>query len=46
MPPNKSNDKSAYKSKVKLYLEKLNNGKVQAAKVDLTKVSKTHRCVK
>ena len=38
MPPNKSNDKSAYKSKLKLYLEKLKNGEVQATKVDLTKI--------
>ena len=38
MPPESSNDKSAYKSKVKLYLEKL-NGVVQAAKVDLTKTN-------
>ena len=38
MPPNKSNDKSAYKSKLKLDLEKLKNGEVQATKVDLTKI--------
>ena len=51
MPPDKSNDKSAYTSKIKLDLEKLKNGEVQAAKVDLTKinikkVSKQHGCVK
>ena len=39
MPPNKSNDKSAYKSKLMLDLEKLINGEVQNVKVDLTKVS-------
>ena len=37
MPPNKSNVKSEYKSKLTLDLEKLKNGKVQATKVDLTK---------
>ena len=36
MPPKSSNDKSAYKNKVKLYLEKLKNGEIQAAKVDST----------
>ena len=50
MPPKSSNDKSAYKSKIKLDLEKLNNGEIQAAKVDLSKTniknSKTNRCVK
>ena len=39
MPPNKSNDKSAYKSQIKLELEKLKNGEIQAAKVDLTKIN-------
>ena len=39
MPPNKSNDKSAYKSKLKLDLEKLKDGEAQGAKVDLTKVN-------
>ena len=38
MPPNKSNDKSEYKSKLKLDVEKLKNGEVQATKVDLTKI--------
>ena len=33
MPPNKSNDKSAYKEQ-KTELEKLKNGEIQAAKVD------------
>ena len=37
MPPKSSNDKSAYKSKIELDLEKLKNGEIQAAKVDLTK---------
>ena len=37
MPPNKSNNKSAYQSKIKLDLEKLKNGEVQAAKIDLNK---------
>ena len=51
MPPKKSNVKSEYKSKLKLDLEKLKNGGVQAAKVDLTKIkikniSKENRCVK
>ena len=50
MPPNSSNNKPAYKSKIKLDSEKLKNGGIQAAKVDLTKISiKTlakHRCVK
>ena len=39
MPPKSSNDKSAYKSKIKLDLEKLKNGETQAAKADLTKTS-------
>ena len=39
MPPNRSNDKSAYKSKIKLELEKLKNGEVQHVKVDLTKIN-------
>ena len=34
----KSNDKPAYKSKIKLDLEQLKNGEIQAAKVDLTKI--------
>ena len=38
MPPNISNDKSAYKGKIKLDLKKL-NGEIQAAKVDLTKIN-------
>ena len=50
MPPKSSNDKSAYKSKIKLDSKKFKNGGVQAAKVDLTKInirnSKTNRCVK
>ena len=49
MPPKSSNDKSAYKSKLKLDLEKLKNGEIQAAKVDLTKINinnNTNRCVK
>ena len=33
MPPNKSNVKSECKSKLKLDLEKLKNGEVQATKV-------------
>ena len=37
MPPKSSNDNSAYKSKTKLDLEKL-NGKIQHAKIDLTKI--------
>ena len=39
MPPNKSNDKSAYKSQIKSDLEKFKNGEIQAAKVDLTKIN-------
>ena len=51
MPPKQPNVESEYKSKLKLYLEKLKNGEVQATKVDLTKIStrklaKTNRCVK
>ena len=38
MPPKSSNDKSAYKSRIKLDLEKLKNGEIQAAKVDFTKL--------
>ena len=39
MPPKSSNDNSAYKSKMKLDLEKLKNGQVQHVKVDLTRVN-------
>ena len=39
MPPQKPHDKSAYKSQIKLELEKLKNGEIQAAKVDLTKIN-------
>ena len=39
MPPKSSNDNSAYKSKMKLALEKLKNGQVQNVKVDLAKVN-------
>ena len=39
MPPKSSNDESAYNSKMKLDLERLRNGEIQAAKVDLTKIS-------
>ena len=39
MPPKSSNDKSAYKSKIKLDLGKLQNGEIQAAKIDLTKIN-------
>ena len=42
MPPKCSNDKSAYKSKIQLYLEKLKNGEIQAAKVDLIKINIKH----
>ena len=38
MPPKKTNDKPEYKSKIRLELEKLKNGEVQATKVDLTKI--------
>ena len=38
MPPKSPNDKSAYKSKLKLDLDKLKNGEAQATKVDLTKI--------
>ena len=38
MPPKNSNDKSAYKSKLNLDLDKLKNGEVQATKDDLTKI--------
>ena len=39
MPPKSSNDKSAYKNKIRLDLEKLKNGEIQAAKIDLTKIN-------
>ena len=40
MPPKSSNDKSAYKGKTKLDLEKLiKNGEIQAAKIDLHKIT-------
>ena len=39
MPPKSPNDKSAYKSKIKLYLEKLKHGEVQATNVDLAKIN-------
>ena len=39
MPPKSSNANSAYKSKLKLDLEKLKNGQIQRVKVDLTKVN-------
>ena len=38
MLPKKSNVKSEYKSKLKLDLEKLKNGEVQATKVDLSSI--------
>ena len=38
MPPNKPNDKSAYKRQIRLELEKLKNGEIQGTKVDLTKI--------
>ena len=38
MAPKSSNDNSAYKSKLKLYLEKLKNNHIQNVKVDLTKI--------
>ena len=39
MPHNKSNDKSSYEGKIQLELEKLKNGEIKAAKVDLTKIN-------
>ena len=38
MPPKSSSDKSPYKGKLKLDLERLKNGEVQATKVDLAKI--------
>ena len=38
MAPKSSNDNSAYKSKIKLDLEKLKNNQIQNVKVDLTKI--------
>ena len=38
MPPKSSSDKPSYKSKLKLDLEKLKNGEVQATKIDLTQI--------
>ena len=37
MAPKSSNDNSAYKSKIKLDLEKLKNNQIQNVKMDLTK---------
>ena len=39
MPPKRSNDNSAYKSKIRLDLDKLIHGQFQHIKVDLTKVN-------
>ena len=39
MTPKSPNVKSAYKGKIKLDLEKLKNGEIQAAKIDLTKIN-------
>ena len=39
MAPKSSNDNSAYKSKIKLDLEKLKNNQIQNVKVDLTKIN-------
>ena len=39
MPPKSSNDNPAYKSKMKLDLEKLKKIKIQHVKVDSTKVN-------
>ena len=38
MPPKSSSDKSSYTKTIKLELEKLTNGEVQATKFDLTKI--------
>ena len=38
MPPKRSNDKSAYRSKIKSDLKELGNGGIQATNVDLAKV--------
>ena len=39
MAPKSSNDNSAYKSKIKLDLEKLKNNQIQNVEVDLTKIN-------
>ena len=39
MAPKSSNDNSAYKSHIKLDLEKLNNNQIQNVKVDLTNIN-------
>ena len=39
MAPKSSNDNSAYKSKLKLDLEKLKNNQIQNVKADLTKIN-------
>ena len=39
MPPKSSNDTSAYKSKIKVDLDKLKNDQIQDFKADLTKVN-------
>ena len=39
MPPKSSSDNVYYKNKLKLDLDKLKNGDIQKAKVDLTKLN-------
>ena len=51
MAPKSSNDSSAYKSNIKLDLEKLKNNQIQNVKVDLTKInikniSNSVKCIK
>ena len=38
MPPKSSSDKSSYTKTIKLELEKLTNGEIQGAKIDLTEI--------
>ena len=39
MPPKSSSDKSSYKKKIKVDLERLKNGDLQKVKVDLAKIN-------
>ena len=38
MPPKRSNVKSEYKQTINVELEKLKNGEIKGAKIDLTKI--------
>ena len=38
MPPKSSSDNISYKKKIKLDLDKLKNGEIKGAKIDLTNI--------